>query len=209
MKRRRRALLTGLAAGSTAITAGCLSGGNDVDPATVGVGGGDGELTPPTIGNGPVGVAVFSDFSCLACRQFDSQIKPVLVSEYAEPGTIRIVHRDLVLGQFEWSRPVANAAWAVKEAAGEEAFWTYVEAMYQRQEEFSHETIETVAADTVALGEQARTAAEAGTYDSRIDADGDLYDRIAGQRQTPAVFVDGQRVDPGFENIETAIQSAQ
>ena len=204
---KRRSLLAGIAAGGTVVAAGCLSGGSDIDPATVGAGEGDEDLAPPVLGTGDVGVTVFADFSCPACRVFNEDVKPGLIEQYVETGVIRIVHRDLVLGQFEWSKPVANAAWAVKAADGDDAFWTFIDAMYQRQEEFSHETIETVAEETVGRGEQAREAAEAGTYDERIEADGALYDQLAGQRRAPAVFVDGEAVE--IDEIGPAIEAAQ
>lgn len=206
MEQTRRSVLAGTAAGTTALVAGCL-GGSDTDPAVVGAGDGDDELAPPTIGDGEVGVAVFSDFSCGACRLFNDEIKPQLIEEYVETDTIRIVHRDLILDTFEWSRPVANAAWAIKDTQDDAAFWAFIDAMYPRQEEYSNEVIETVAEETAGLGEQARDAAEAGTYDDRIDADGALYDAIAGRRQTPAVFVDGNRVE--VEEIAGAIESAR
>lgn len=220
MSQRRRRLLTTLAAGTTAVVAGCLSGGNDIDPATIGAGEEDDALAPPTIGSGEIGVAVFADFACPACQVFNDETKPQLIEQYAETDTIQLVHRDLVLGQFEWSQAAANAAWAVKAAAGTDAFWTFTDAIYQHQAELLEETteavelIETIAEETNGLGDQARAAADDGTYDDRIAADGELYDQLEPQRRTPTVFVDGGVVDAGeelvgIEDIDAAIDAAQ
>lgn len=212
MTRRRRSVLTSLATGSIAVTAGCLFG-SDVDPATIGAGEEDEELAPPILGDGEIGVAVFADFGCPACRVFNDEIKPQLIEQYVEDDTIRLVHRDLILGQFEWSQAAANAAWAVNVEAGNDAFWTFIDAIYQHQEEFSDATngpgalLETIAEETVGLGAQARAAADEGTYDERIVADGALYDQLANQRRTPAVFVAGESVDP--DAVGPAIEAAR
>ncbi len=214
---RRRVLMLG-GTGGLALMAGCLStsgGSSSTDPATIGATSADSELPPPTRGDGPVGVAVFKDFSCPPCRQFTTTIEPRLIEEQIRPGRITYVHRDYVLPVDDWSRPVANAARAVQTEAGEEAFWSFVEAIYPQQSEYSLSVIESTAESVAGVGTAAREAAATNAYDERLQADAALAAALSVPG-TPAVFVDGEFIDPSatqelsfYQQIARAIENAR
>lgn len=62
----------------------------------------------------PLRLAVYSDFSCPACRTFHEQMLPLLVNEYVIPGKLAIVNREFPLNipAHKYSREAANYATA-------------------------------------------------------------------------------------------------
>ncbi len=208
---RRQALGT-LAAGIAIGSAGCLSAFGDnadrpwqledrsTDPAALDAVAYE-ELPPPTIGDGSVGVAVFKDFQCPACAQFEQQVAPTLIEDYASVDNITYVHRDYPLDTHPRAYPLANAARAVQESAGVDAFWDFSKAVFE-SDVLSDEQIETIATNVADVGSEARSAAESRTYTERIDADYALGEQldIPG---VPTIFIDGQYLNVDAEAISS------
>lgn len=195
----RRGFLAASAA-VPAVLAGCTDG--SVDPEEIDTG------DRPALGSGsdPVRLTVFEDFACPACRQFKTQLTPAIVESYVEPGHVRYLHADYPIPVDEtWTYAVGSAARAVFEEAGNDAFWAFASAIYEHQNSYSYDVIESVADEIAGVGAAARSAAEDGTYRERLDEDRDLGDQW-GVSGTPSVFVDEERVDPDPERIGSAIE---
>jgi Protein-disulfide isomerase len=188
---RRAALATG--AGAAASIAGCLGlgSGSAADPDELD------SATRPTLGpsDASVRVVAFEDFSCPGCRAFQTSIFPALSSRYIQQGAVEYYHADYPIPVDEWSYPVASAARAVFEEAGDEAFFEFAAEMYGRSGSYSLDLIETAAESAGGIGGAARTAAADETYREAVDADRSLGSDW-GVEGTPSVFVEDESVDP-------------
>lgn len=198
-ERTRRGFLAGTGAAAVAL-AGCLGGGDESDAAEA--------VERPVRGpeSASVTVTVFEDFACPHCRDFNARVKPRVVEEYVDPGDVRYVHADFPIPVDDvWSYGIASAARAVFAEAGDDAFWTFADRMFESQGNYSYDLVADVADEVADVGDAARTAAVEVTYREEIDADRE-QGRAWGVRGTPSVFVDGESVDGGYESISTAIQ---
>lgn len=212
MQRTRRSTLAATAAGLAGL-AGCLGGGSD------GAASGDcsveseptvSELSSPVAGapDADVTVAVFEDFACPHCQTYHLEVFPTIQSEYLDPGRVRYEHHDLPIPVDErWSWAVASAARGVQDALGGDAFFEFAAGAFERQGEFSMETLaslgESVGADPCAV----QTDAANGTYRPVLEADRQRASDL-GVSGTPAAFVNGQPVDATLERLRSAIDGA-
>lgn len=159
--------------------------------------------------NAPVTIEVFSDFRCKYCGDLALLIKPKIVSEFVDRGTVRIVYRNFpVLG------PVSEQAAEASEcAADQKRFWAYHDALFVRlgRGELRGSSDLDAAAREVGLEmTQFAQCLRSGQTRHRIQADLDLGTRL-GVRGTPTSFVNGQYV-VGAQPVEVfreAIESAR
>ena len=199
---RRSVLATGVVAG----LAGCLGDDEPTDEETT--------HAVPVSGNpdAPVTMEVYEDFSCPFCGNFKHGIFPQIETEFLDPGDVRYEHRDFPIPVNEWSRPVANAARAVQEEAGDEAFFEFTHEIYNHLGGYSYDVIESVADDLGYDGDAARDAAENESYDDVITADRERGESL-GVGGTPTVVVDESIVEfdedtPAIESIRIAVEDA-
>lgn len=203
----RRQLLAAVGTGTvaTAGTAGCLGlGESSGEPTATAI---PGTLAPPTRGDGDVTVTVYADFACPACRTFHDDFVPVLERDYLEPGVVTYEHRDFPLEMHEpRSFESANAARAVQNGTGDEAFFAYVDSLFANQGSLSPDLYAGLADDLDAGvdGEEVRSAATGRIYRETVQRDLDRGQN-AGVRGTPSVFVDGS---PPAELSVPAIREA-
>lgn len=188
----RRTFLTTAGTGvAVAGLAGCLGGDPDAAGEPV-------DSLPAPVAGDPdadVTVEVYADFACPACQWFELEVAPTLKTDYADTERVRYEHRDFPIPvDDEWSRAVANAARSVQDLEGDDAFWSFVPIIFQSQEEYSYDRIETVADELGYDGERTSADAEAGTYDGVLDDDTERGETL-GVRGTPTVVVDGEIVD--------------
>lgn len=196
----RRRFLAASAVTCTAI-AGCLASDDEGNPDEIDT------ADRPALGSAdaPVRVTVFEDFSCPGCRQFKEQIFPLIVEHHVEPGDVRVLPADFPIPVEEpWSWAVPNAARAVFEETGNDAYWGFTQAIYTHQGNYSYDTIESVADEAGDVGATARDAAENRAYSDAIDADIDRGEAW-GVGGTPTVFVEETMVDSDYESISDAI----
>ena len=228
---RRRVLA---AAGITGVVglAGCTGGGPT--PTTGGQGGGGdgnsdggdngtgsggtptGRLSPPVRGDpeADVTLAVYEDFACPHCRDYGENGYPELAEAFVGTGRIRYEHRDLPIPVLDpESFGAANAARAVQDRHGREAFWTYADALFANQGALGSETPGLYAEVAVELdyeGEPVRTDAVDRAYTDTV-----MSDRQrgidAGVEGTPGFVVNGEVVTSGFgdstvETVRSAIE---
>ncbi len=77
----------------------------------------------------PVQVIVYADLSCPYCKSFFQSTLPKLRAAYGDK--IVVAYRHLPLAQHPASRLEANAAECVAQAAGNDAFWRFVQKVYE------------------------------------------------------------------------------
>lgn len=205
---RRDVLAAGAVAGLGApVGAGCLGfGGSGTETSTVV----PETLSPPTRGTGDVTLTVYEDIVCPACRRFHEQFVPVIDRDYVQPGVVTCEFRDFPLEMHApRSFEAANAARAVQNAGGPEAFFAYVDLLFANQDSLSLDTYDRLAAAVDADGEAVRAATEGRTYRKTIDRDLSRG-RDAGVRGTPAVFVNGSApAELSMAAISDAIETAR
>lgn len=207
--RSRRAFLAGVSGAVSVALAGCTgdsSGGSETtspDPEP--------SLGPPVAGDpdAAVTVTVFEDFACPHCRNFNRNVLPSLRSEYVDPGEVRYEHRDFPIPVHEtvsWQAP--NAARAVQDGEGDEAFFEYADLLFEEQGSLDADAYASLAGDVGAAPEAIREAATGRSYDPTIRADRALGDEM-GVGGTPAVFVNDEQVDSGLDAVAAAIDDAR
>ncbi|WP_436924542.1 DsbA family protein [Halosimplex amylolyticum] len=207
----RRRFLAGAAAGIAAGLAGCgslVSRPGSGGTATAR----DVSLSAPTLGDedAPVTVGVYKDFACPACRQFNAQVKPNVVSEYVEEGVVRYEHYDFPLDMHEPdSYTAANAARAVQDAADDETFFAFADRIFDNQSDLGPGTYADLADAESVDGDAVRSAAEGRTYRNVVEED-KQRGIDEGVRGTPTVVVDGTMLD-GFDwgTVRSAVESAR
>jgi protein-disulfide isomerase len=85
----------------------------------------------------PVILMDFSDYSCPACRQFATLVKPVLDAEYVETGLIRFHYYDFPIVQnFPNSFLAARAA---RCAGDQDAYWPFHDQLFGAQDAWSRQ----------------------------------------------------------------------
>jgi len=217
----RRDVLAAAGTMAVGVLAGCsgASGGDGAD------GDGDGDATPaaqqlpaPVKGDpgAAVTLAVFEDYACPHCADYNVEGFPELDAEYVDPGAIRYEHRDLPIpvadpGSFQ----AANAARAVQDRHGDDAFWTYAAALFERSGEIPGEAPDlfaTIADEQGHDGEAIRAAAVDRVYGGTIQADREEAVEL-GVEATPAFVLNGEVVASGYgsgtvEEVSAALDEA-
>lgn len=203
-----------LAAGVTvmASAAGCLGVVSDSDSYDPTAEPDEIERTRPTQGpdDAPVRVIAFENFGCGHCARFNRSVLPVLLDEYVRPGTVQYLHADFLLNRSAENYRAGNAARAVHETAGNDAFWSFNTNIYQYGDR-SLQTIEDVAETAGGVGTAARTAAKTGEYADALSADTELGAEW-GVEATPTVFVENEYVntfDGGDPDPETLLEAVE
>jgi protein-disulfide isomerase len=83
----------------------------------------------------PVTLEVYEDFQCPVCAQYSLSVEPILVSQYVQPGTLRIVHHDIaILGRGGVDDESKLAAAGATCANKQGLYWTYAHWVYNNQD---------------------------------------------------------------------------
>lgn len=203
----RRALLAASGTVGIAGFAGCLGGGSgneqdcSGDQRSV-------EVAPAGDPESDVTVAAYEDFECPGCGQFVEQVYPAAIADYVENEEVAYEHRDFpVTIGGEWSRKVPNAAFAVAEDAGEDAYYEFVKEVYEFQDEYSEENVSGLAGELGADEEVVMEAIEEKPFCEQVNESiSEAEDR--GVSATPTVFVNDEQLEaPGPEELREAIES--
>lgn len=171
------------------------------------------EMDRPKIGGGdgtaPTRISVFSDFLCPDCATWHHRVLHPVSQELIEPGQAVLVHYDFPLPvdeRFSW--PVAYAARAVLDDAGEDFFWGFAQYVYEKQDTIDSldvvvDMAEDQGADPESVGERINNQ----TY-YPVVRDDKRAGKDMGVDGTPTVLVGGDEVDePTVENIIAAVRS--
>jgi len=230
----RRRFLLGVTTGAAAL-AGCASGndGGDGGSGETGDGSGGGDsptdgstpttteslLPPPVLGDpdASVTLAVYEDYACPHCADYNRNGFAELQSAYIESGDIRYEHRDApipVADPGSWQ--AASAARDVQARHGTDAFWDYAKKLFENSGSLGGDVgslFERLATD-LGLGE-AEAIAQAGVdrvHDPTVRADRQRATEL-GVPGTPAFVIDGEVVTSGFgggtiSTVRSALDSA-
>jgi protein-disulfide isomerase len=135
-------------------------------------------------------------------------VKPLIVSEYVEPGTVQFIFRDYAFRNEQ----AVRAAEAASCAADQGVYWRYHDTLFLNQTgptSFADDRLKQMAAE---LGLD--TAAFNSCLDSgekRADVEASLAEgRELGVDSTPTIFVNGIEVEDwhDFNAVSQAIESA-
>lgn len=212
----RRRFLAAAGATTAVLVAGCSDGAGDgeADTPTPDDGGGETntqetptpygeELSPPVRGDADADVtlAVFEDYACPHCADYNAEGFPELEEAYVATGEIRYEHRDLPIpvadpGSFQ----AANAGLAVQHRHGDEAFWEYSDALFERSGDISTEGPELYASLAEEQGHdpaEIREAAQYRVYRASVERDRQRAIDL-GAEATPTFALDGEIVASGF-----------
>lgn len=220
----RRRALAAVGTGAVGFLAGCAgsSGGSGADGTDDGESGDAtpaGErLTPPVKGDpdSPVTLAVFEDYACPHCANYNTDGLPDLEAAYVDTGEIRYEHRDLPIpvvdpGSFQ----AANAARAVQDRHGDGSFWTYAATLFERSGDIAAEAPDLFAAiadEQEYDGDAVREAAVDRTYEGTVQGDREEAADL-GVEATPSFVLNGEIVASGFgretiEEVSAAVDGA-
>jgi protein-disulfide isomerase len=151
----------------------------------------------------PVTVEVFEDFQCPACINFSTSVEPLIEEAYIATGDVYYIFRHYPFlddnAPGEESNQAASASMC---AADQDRFWDYHDILFvnwngENRGAFSNRRLVAFAQE---LGLD-MTAFEA-CFESRTHYDLITHDfQLGGEllvTGTPAIFVDGEQVTPGF-----------
>lgn len=164
----------------------------------------------PDSSRGPLGnpnavvvLTEYADLQCPACKVAFEKINTPLLSTYGDK--IRMEFKHFPLQQLH--RFALEAAMAAECSADQGKFWEYVDLVYVNQEKLKTEQLSLWAKDL-----QLDTQLFDRCLASKIKRKTVLADYEEGKELgvsgTPSYFVNGQRVDTGFDTISTAIDAA-
>lgn len=203
----RRALLASAGALSTSLLAGCTGDNGDGerdcsgDQRSI-------EVEPAGDPESDVTVAAYEDFECPGCGEFAQNVYPTAVEEFVENGEIAYEHREfpVTIGD-EWSWRIPNAAFAVAEDAGEDAYYEFIKEVYQFQGEYSEENVAGLAEELGADEDAVREAIEEEPFCEQINESvAEAEDR--GVSATPTVFVNDEQLEaPSADELREAIEA--
>ena len=166
---------------------------------------GDTSSTRPPKGNPNAAVLVeeFADLQCPACAAAHTKIVAPLLEKYAND--IRYEHKHFPLRALH--RFAMDAAEMSECAADQGKFWEFVDIAFTRQNEMS---MDALVEWTEELGLDSTQAERCWKSHSKRDTV--LADYKEGRDRevggTPTFFVNGERVDTGFDTISEAIDAA-
>jgi protein-disulfide isomerase len=167
------------------------------------------ELPAPTVGDPDAGVRVrvFEDFACPHCATYNARVFPDLQSNYVDPGKVRYEHHDFPIPvSRKWSWAAASAARGVQDEVDDASFFEYAKRLYENQDRYSMDVVQSLAEEVGAPGCRIRGDAINETYRPVLERDRQRGQRI-GVGGTPAVFVDDRQVQPAYEAVASAIES--
>jgi protein-disulfide isomerase len=148
-----------------------------------------------------VTLAVYEDYACPHCANYNAEGFPELDEAYVSSGEIRYEHRDLPIpvadpGSFR----AANAARAVQHGHGDEAFWTYAKTLFEQSGAIAGGGPELFATLAEEQGHDPATVREAAvdrTYRRTVERDRQRAIEL-GAESTPTFVLNGEIVASGF-----------
>jgi protein-disulfide isomerase len=139
--------------------------------------------------NAKATLVVYSDLECPFCKSFHPTIQKLLET-YRDK--IRLVYRHFPLSFHANAQKEAEASECIAELGGNDAFWKYVDAIFERTTSngtgFALEKLGSLAAELGVNQEQFQSCLDSGKYEQLVKdqiADG----TAAGVSGTPSTFV--------------------
>lgn len=166
--------------------------------------------------NAPVNIEVFEDFQCPSCKTYSEDVEPLVVDNYVAPGDVYYVYRHFPFLDDQAAGSESNqAANASMCAADQERFWDYHDILFanwngENQGAFIDKRL-VAFAEALSLDMDAfNSCFESNAFRDEIQED--FNDgRSRGVTGTPAVFVNGVQITPGFipsfDDISEAVEA--
>lgn len=155
--------------------------------------------------NASVVLVEYSDFECPFCERHHPTMQEVM-DTYGDD--VAWVYRHFPLSFHPDAKPAANAAECIGHLAGNDAFWTFADAAFARQDELGDDLYWEIA-KSVGISESDFTECyENETYADAIQEDYKSGSQ-AGVTGTPATYVNGTLVSGAvpFESFADLIDS--
>src|SRR3989344_6500988 len=133
----------------------------------------------------PVKIIEYSDLECPFCARFHETMKQVM-DEYGKDGRVAWVYRHFPLEQIHQNaRPGALASECAAKLGGSQAFWSFIDGVFGRQEKTLSQSFFSEVAGTIGLDANAfDSCVSSENYAGLIDAH--IENAIAsGGRGTP------------------------
>lgn len=165
----------------------------------------------------PIKFVEFSDPQCHFCRAFHPTMKRIM-EEYGEDGKVAWVYRHFaILGPT--SEKEAEATECAAEQGGDEAFWQYLDLMFETKEDSGRfptgESIQTVAEAAGLDVEAFNSCVESGKYKETIASMREDAISVGGKGTPYTLIIDseGELIAPlngalPYENIKTILDEA-
>jgi protein-disulfide isomerase len=146
--------------------------------------------------NAPHTIDVYEDFQCPLCKNFTTDVQPVLVANYVATGKAKIVFHDyVVIDQFTGGTESLDAANAAMCAADQGRFWPYHDWLFANQGSegsgaFTKDRLKVIgAAAGIPDLTTFNSCVDGGTHDADIATEqSQLPSGVLG---VPAVIIDG------------------
>ncbi len=134
--------------------------------------------------NAPITLIEYADFSCHFCAKFQPELSD-LIKEY--DGKVKWVYRHLPIFNMD----AAVASTCVGRLGGEEAFWTYADALFANQDKFNAEYYADLAGEAGVSAEKFKACIADPLVRSSIQTDFTKSKILLGFNATPyTVLVD-------------------
>lgn len=161
--------------------------------------------------NAPVTIQLFSDFQCPYCARARAAVEE-LRTRYGD--RVRVVWRDMPLGQHAWARAAAEVGREVLRQRGSEAFFRYHDLVFADQRmlgEATHPEVELVEFAARVEGvdvRRLRRSLEHHDHAAAIDADVSALRALEIRVTTPMFFVNGRLVrGPRRDELTRAVDA--
>jgi protein-disulfide isomerase len=174
----------------------------------------------PALGdpNAPVKVALFEDFKCPACKNFEELVWPKLEKDYISTGKVQahFIYFQIINGSTD-----AGIAGECAYDQSEKLFWEYKTILYRSQGDESTnwatpERLVEIAKEFVPDldAEALKTCIDEKRFADRVQKDRDMG-ITAGVQGTPSIFINGQKLesnarsyDEYYEQLKAALNAA-
>lgn len=142
----------------------------------------------------PVTIVAYTDFQCANCREFATEIVPWLRDTWLRRGFVRVIHRDFAVLGAESLR----AAEAARCAGERGRFWSYYEALFERQsgQNMGAFSDEALAATAEAIGldpTEFQACLESGRHREKVNASTQQGHSL-GFEGTPTFVINGRTI---------------
>ncbi len=174
----------------------------------------------PALGdpNAPVKLAMFEDFKCPACKNFEEAVWPKIERDYVDTGKVQAF---FIYQQVIPNSTVAGVAGECVLEQNPDLFWDYKTIVYRAQGNEAQdwataskmvELARTYVPDINA--DELSTCLSENRYADRIEAD-TAMGKAVGVSGTPSLFINGQKLevtaqnyDEYYEQIKVALDAA-
>lgn len=175
----------------------------------------------PSLGakDAPVQIVEFADFKCPACQKFDELFFPLLKKDFIDTGIVQLHFMNFpIISPNADSRTAAMAGEAVFRQSPE-AFWSFKEAVFKKQEDERTKWATSDKLVQIAKDAQLKLDFDKMKQDIENDTfaqavkDDEAVVRKLNIHSTPTVFVNGKQLPDevafNYDSLAQAIRDAQ